>query len=121
MPGKDGEAGPRRQEAVSWGLLALSVFVALGMAEWSKRTAAGETVIDPAVMEEAVKIAAAREGIRGLGVSHGGNGESEKRISDLSGGSRVAGGGLPATSNPKPATARSESVATMQTSAGANQ
>ena len=27
-------------------------------AEWSKRTAAGETVIDPVVMEEAVKIAA---------------------------------------------------------------
>ena len=40
---------------------------------------------------------------------------------NLGGGSRVAGGGLPATSNPKPATLRSESVATMQTSAGGNQ
>ena len=29
------------------------------MAEWSKRQAAGETVIEPAVMEQAVKMAAA--------------------------------------------------------------
>ena len=107
MRGKDGEAVPRHQEAVSWGLLALSVFVALGMAEWSKRTAVGETVIDPAVMEEAVKIAAAADSNVKVNVKE-----------SLGNGSRVAGGGLPATSNPKHATLRSESVATMQTSAG---
>ena len=73
----------RRQKMTTWGILGLALFISVGMAEWSKRTAAGETVIDPAVMEEAVKIAAAREGIRGLGVSHGGNGESEKRISKI--------------------------------------
>ena len=43
----------------TWGIVALAVFVAVGMAEWSKRQAAGETVIDPAVMEQAVKMAAA--------------------------------------------------------------
>ena len=78
-----GEARERRQNFTTWGILALAVFVSVGMAEWSKRSAASETVMDPAVMEEAVKIAAAREGIRGLGVSHGGNGESEKRISKI--------------------------------------
>lgn len=100
----------RRQKMTTWGILALAVFVSVGMAEWSKRTAAGETVIDPAVMEEAVKIAAAAASNVKVNVNE-----------NLGGGSRVAGGGLPATSNPKPATARSESVATMQTSAGANQ
>ena len=100
MPRKHGEAVPRYQEAVSWGLLALSVFVALGMAEWSKRTAASETVIDPAVMDEAVKIAPAAASNVKVNVNES------------------LGGGLPATSNPKHATLRSESVATMQTSAG---
>ena len=49
----------RRQKLMTWGILALALFVSVGMAEWSKRTAAGETVIDPTVMQEAVKIAAA--------------------------------------------------------------
>ena len=98
----------RRQKMTTWGILALAVFVSVGMAEWSKRTAAGETVIDPAVMDEAVKIAAAAAAVN-VKVDVNEN---------PGGGSRVAGGGLPATSNPKPATARSESVATMQTSAG---
>ena len=106
-----GEARERRQNFTTWGILALAVFVSVGMAEWSKRTAAGETVIDPAVMDEAVKIAAAAAAVN-VKVDVNEN---------PGGGSRVAGGGLPATSNPKPATARSESVATMQTSAGANQ
>ena len=48
----------RRQSMTTWGMLALAVFVSVGMAEWSKRMAAGETVIDPAVMEKAVKMAA---------------------------------------------------------------
>ena len=75
----------RRQKFTTWGILGLALFVSVGMAEWSKRTAVGETVIDPAVMEEAVKIAAAREGISGLGGSYGGNGEgqSRKNLSDL--------------------------------------
>jgi hypothetical protein len=58
MPGKDGEAVTRRQEAVTWGLLALSVFVSLGMAEWSKRTAASEMVMEAAVLEQALPSAA---------------------------------------------------------------
>ena len=98
----------RRQKFTTWGILGLALFVSVGMAEWSKRTAAGETVIDPAVMEEAVKIAAAAAAVN-VKVSVN---------ESLGNGSRVAGGGLPATSNPKHATLRSESVATMQTSAG---
>jgi len=104
-----GEARERRQNFTTWGILALAIFVSVGMAEWSKRTAAGETVIDPVVMEEAVKIAAAAASNVNVKVNVN---------ESLGNGSRVAGGGLPATSNPKPATARSESVATMQTSAG---
>ena len=62
-PGKDGEAVTRRQEAVTWGLLAMSVFVSLGMAEWSKRTAASETVMDPAVLDQDLQsVAKAPEG-----------------------------------------------------------
>ena len=57
----------------TWGLLALAVFVAVGMGEWSKRTAADEKVISSEVMEEALKIAAARDsgvkGFRGEGIS----------------------------------------------------
>ena len=53
------ESLQRRQSMTTWGMLALAVLVSVGMAEWSKRQAAGETVIDPAVMEQAVKMAAA--------------------------------------------------------------
>ena len=99
-----GEARERRQSLTTWGILALAVFVSVGMAEWSKRTAASETVIDPAVMEEALKIAAAAASNVKVNVNE-----------NLSGGSRVAGpdqvgagDALPATSNAKPATLRSE-------------
>ena len=95
----------------TWGIVALAVFVAVGMGEWSKRQAASETVIEPAVMEQAVKMAAAAAAASEVNVKVNVN-------ENLSGESRVAGGGLPATSNPKPATLRSESAATMQTSAG---
>jgi len=102
------EAKERRQSLTTWGILALAVFVSVGMAEWSKRMAASETVIDPAVMEEALKIAAAAASSVNVKVNVNEN---------LSGGSRVAGpdrvgagDALPATSNPKPATAGSESA-----------
>ena len=66
----------RRQSMTTWGMLALAVFVSVGMAEWSKRQAASETVIDPAVMEQAVKMAAAAAAASEVNVN-----ESEKRIS----------------------------------------
>ncbi len=90
----------RRQKLMTWGILGLALFVSVGMAEWAKRTAVGETVIDPAVMEEAVKIAAAA--IVNVKVN-----VNEK-----------LGGELPATSNPKPATSRSESAAKIQATLG---
>ena len=63
IPGTDGEGVSRRQQAVTWGLLVLAVFVSLGMAEWSKRTAASETVMDPAVLDQALQsVAKAPEG-----------------------------------------------------------
>ena len=75
----------------TWGILGLAVFVSVGMAEWSKRTAAGETVIAPVVMEEALKIAArARDsgvkGFRGEGISNFEirNSDFENTLSDLS-------------------------------------
>ena len=64
-PGKDGEAVTRRQEAVTWGLLALSVFVSLGMAEWSKRSAVGEAVAAP-VPEKEVHIVTSDPGTDGV-------------------------------------------------------
>jgi hypothetical protein len=85
----------RRQKFTTWGILGLALFVSVGMAEWSKRSAADEKVISPEVMEEALKIAAA-----------------------AGSGSRVAGGELPATSHSKRATLRSDSEANIQTSAG---
>ena len=77
----------RRQSLTTWGIVALAVFIAVGMGEWSKRQAAGETVIEPAVMEQAVAIAAeARDsGVKGLRDSESGKrkAESEKRISKI--------------------------------------
>jgi hypothetical protein len=90
-----GDALNRRQSMTTWGILGLAVFVSVGMAEWSKRSAMEEKVISSAVMEEALQIAAA-----------------------AGSGSRVAGGELPATSHPKRATLRSDSEANIQTSAG---
>ena len=72
------ESLERRQSMTTWGMLALAVFVSVGMAEWSKRQAAGETVIDPAVMEQAVKMAAAAAANVKVNVNVD---ESEKRIS----------------------------------------
>ena len=68
----------RRQSMTTWGIVALAVFVAVGMGEWSKRQAAGETVIDPVVMEQAVKMAAAAAANVNVKVNVD---ESEKRIS----------------------------------------
>jgi hypothetical protein len=65
----------RRQKFTTWGILGLALFVSVGMAEWSKRQAASETVIDPVVMEKAVKIAAA-DALR--------NSETRNNLSDLS-------------------------------------
>jgi hypothetical protein len=86
-----GDSLNRRQSMATWGILGLAVFVSVGMAEWSKRTAAGETVIAPVVMEEAVKIAArARDsgvkGFRGEGISNFEirNSDFENTLSDLS-------------------------------------
>lgn len=48
----------RRQNFTTLGIVALAVFVSLGMAEWSKRTAASETVMEAAVLEQALPSAA---------------------------------------------------------------
>lgn len=103
------ESLQRRQSMTTWGILGLALFVSVGMAEWSKRQAAGETVIDPAVMEQAVKMAAAAAANVNVKVNVD---------ESLGSGSRVAGGELPATSHSKHATLRSDSEATIQTSAG---
>ena len=127
----------RRQKMTTWGSLGLALFVSVGMAEWSKNYAMGEKVVSPQVMERALAIAEKMEDRRSeMGISDFGNRNSDsgKNLSDL-GVSAVKpaaavavkvnvnvnenlGGGLPATSNPKHATLRSESAATMQTSAG---
>ena len=54
-----GEARERRQNFTTWGILALAVFVSVGMAEWSKRTAAGEVIVDEKTLQQAMQIAAA--------------------------------------------------------------
>ena len=58
----------RRQKMTTWGIVALAVFVAVGMGEWSKRSAANEVVMDPKILEQAMAIAAeARDsGVKGL-------------------------------------------------------
>ena len=146
------DAQARRQSFTTWGILALAVFVSVGLAEWSKRSAMGEKVVSAQVLERALTIAEKMGDRRSSQPQHAGGwttaSRSEMGISDagknlsdlgvsavkpaaaaavnvkvnvnesLGNGSRVAGGGLPATSNPKHATLRSESVATMQTSAG---
>ena len=79
----------------TWGMLALAVFVSVGMAEWSKRSAADEKVISPEVMEEALQIAAA-----------------------AGSGSRVAGGELANLESGKRISKIGNNAATIQTSAG---
>ena len=74
----------RRQKMTTWGIVALAVSVAVGMGEWSKRSAANEVVMDPKILEQAMAIAAARDsGVKGLRDSESGvrKAESEKRIS----------------------------------------
>ena len=75
----------RRQSMTTWGIVALAVFVAVGMAEWSKRTAAGEVIVDEKILQQAMAIAAeARDsGVKGLRDSESGKrkAESEKRPS----------------------------------------
>jgi hypothetical protein len=75
----------------TWGILGLAVFVSVGMAEWSKRSAMEEKVISSAVREEALQIAArARDsgvkGFRGEGISNFEirNSDFENTLSDLS-------------------------------------
>lgn len=47
----------RRQKFTTWGIVALAVFVSVGMAEWSKRTAASETVMEAEVLDQAAQSA----------------------------------------------------------------
>jgi len=47
----------RRQRMTTWGILALALFVSVGMAEWSKRSAMGEKVVSAQVLERALTIA----------------------------------------------------------------
>ena len=53
----------------TWGMLALAVFVSVGMAEWSKRSAMGEKVVSPQVLERALTIAAKMEDRAGVKVN----------------------------------------------------
>ena len=98
-----GEARERRQNFTTWGILGLALFISVGMAEWSKRTAAGETVIDPVVMEEAVKIAAAA---------------ASNVNESLGNGSRVAGGELPNGESGKRISKIGNEAGKIETSAG---
>ena len=105
-----GSSVQHREAMTTWGILALAVFVAVGMAEWSKRSAASEVIVDEKVYPEAMASAAERKGIRGLDVSHGGNWERESgdlvkvKVNENERGARKAESG--------------DVVATIQTSAG---
>jgi hypothetical protein len=77
----------RRQNFTTWGIVALAVFVSVGMAEWSKRTAMGEKVVSPQVLERALAIAEKMEDRRSeMGTSDFGfrNSDSGNNLSDLS-------------------------------------
>ncbi len=74
------ESLQRRQSMTTWGMLALAVFVSVGMAEWSKRSAMGEKGVSPQVLERALAIAAKMEDREVVKVNVNVN-ESEKRIS----------------------------------------
>ena len=45
------------QSLTTWKILALALCVSLGLAEWSKRSAAKELVIDEKILEHAIQIA----------------------------------------------------------------
>ena len=53
----DADGMIRRQKMTTWGILAFAVFVSVGMAEWSKRSAMGEKVVSAQVLERALTIA----------------------------------------------------------------
>jgi hypothetical protein len=132
------ESLQRRQAVTTWGIVALAVFVSVGMAEWSKRSAAGEVIVDEKVLQQAMAIAAeARDsgvkGLRGEGISKFEirNSKSENNLSDLSvsavkpSSTAVAGrpqtrseiGGAPSAISQLPSSIRSVS-GEIQTSAG---
>jgi len=85
----DADGMIRRQKFTTWGIVALAVFVSVGMAEWSKRTAAGEVIVDEKILQQAIQIAAERKmedrrsemGISDLGFR---NSDSGNNLSDLS-------------------------------------
>jgi hypothetical protein len=56
-----GDLSGRRESMTTWGLLALAVFVCMGMGEWSKRMAASEVIVDEKVLQQAIEIAAERK------------------------------------------------------------
>ena len=85
-----GSSVQHREAMTTWGILALAVFVPVGMAEWSKRQAASETVIDSVVMEEALNIAVAAASKVNVKVNANGN-ESGMRKAEM--GLGIAGGG----------------------------
>lgn len=70
----------RRQNFTTWGIVALAVLVSVGMAEWSKRSAADEVIVDEKILQQAIQIdAEARDsGVKGLRDEGSG-----KNLSDL--------------------------------------
>ena len=77
-----GDGLNRRQSMATWGILGLAVFVPVGMAEWSKRSAMGEKVVSPQVLERALTIAAKMEDRAGVKVNANGN-ESGMRKAEM--------------------------------------
>ena len=104
------ESLQRRQSMTTWGMLALAVFVSVGMAEWSKRSAAGEVIVDEKVLQQAMAIAAERkmEDRRSPQPLHAVAGRPQRR-SEI--------GGAPSTISQLPSSIRSVS-GEIQTSAG---
>ena len=100
----------RRQSMTTLGIVALAVFVSVGMAEWSKRSAANEVVMDPKILEQAMAIAAERkmEDRRSPQPLHALAGRPQTR-SEI--------GGAPSTISQLPSSIRSVS-GEIQTSAG---
>ena len=84
----DADGLVRRQKFTTWGILALAVFVSVGMAEWSKRSAADEVIVDEKIFQQAIQIAAERKmedrrwemGISDFGFR---NSDAGKNLSDL--------------------------------------
>ena len=69
----------RRHSMTTWGILALAIFLSVGMAEWSKRAAMGEKAVSPQVLERALTIAAKMEDRAGLKV----NVARERKLADF--------------------------------------